>query len=552
MVIQYFDKTLTGMAEQDSSQHTILIPDDICDRAGLTLQWCGIGQFGIHAYNHVNFGSSNDEPSGFAPIKAKVHQVRPDSILFEPVIRKLVNEACGTFLSGQKLTPSKTSRPETLKLSRQYRSILRACIENLQMTDELLTTDKKQDYIAIFYNIELIWHLCEILYVDAVPGNVVLPYLLEWIRFHFPDTERAAGRILTGLLDPGAELRYNDYWDVVIGLIMQGSVEVARALLRLHSDADKNVFLQAESVLRTLPVYTIYGGLSTAEFKTRWHTWQTNVTSKIEAGVFSSSPQLTVIMKIVSGDDGIIDEMKSHCDTWYQLMVAVLLYTDPTIKSFDLSFNSNLCIEAFGGSDRLKLLDETILAVLECNILEVIKKLHFMSDSGWCATHLTNLLYYCGQFDIKDKQESCRLDEHLIIEYGSLLMSHNSLWQVGVRYLDHCPTQGRACLELLLPRLKRGSESRTLKIIQIAADRDLPDIVNSICKVEGMRCLQRKRVGQALCWALKSQDPGFATYIADSLLHHYTQEGSFHSLDLLDNLGSCMLISDRLTFLASG
>lgn len=38
------------------------------------------------------------------------------------------------------------------------------------MTDELLTTDKKQDYIAIFYNIELIWHLCEILYVDAVPG----------------------------------------------------------------------------------------------------------------------------------------------------------------------------------------------------------------------------------------------------------------------------------------------------------------------------------------------------------------------------------------------
>lgn len=88
-------------------------------------------------------------------------------------------------------------------------------------------------------------------------GNVVLPYLLEWIRFHFPDTERAAGRILTGLLDPGAELRYNDYWDVVIGLIMQGSVEVARALLRLHSDADKNVFLQAESVLRTLPVYTV-------------------------------------------------------------------------------------------------------------------------------------------------------------------------------------------------------------------------------------------------------------------------------------------------------
>lgn len=81
--------------------------------------------------------------------------------------------------------------------------------------------------------------------------------MLEWIRFHFPDIEQAAGKILSGPLDPGAELRHSDYWDVVVGLIMQGSVEVARALLRLHSDADKNAFLQAESLLRSLPVYTV-------------------------------------------------------------------------------------------------------------------------------------------------------------------------------------------------------------------------------------------------------------------------------------------------------
>lgn len=62
---------------------------------------------------------------------------------------------------------------------------------------------------------------------------------------------------MTGPLDPGAEIRHPDYWNVVIGLILQGSVEVARALLRLHSDADKNAFLQAESLLRSLPVYTV-------------------------------------------------------------------------------------------------------------------------------------------------------------------------------------------------------------------------------------------------------------------------------------------------------
>lgn len=64
-----------------------------------------------------------------------------------------------------------------------------------------------------------------------------------------------------------------------------------------------------------------------------------------------------------------------------------------------------------------------------------------------------------------------------------------------------------------------------------------------------MKALKRHRIGQALNWALQSQDPGFATHIADTLLKKYAKEGIFESLDLLENLGSCMLVSDRLTFL---
>jgi nuclear pore complex protein Nup85 len=65
----------------------------------------------------------------------------------------------------------------------------------------------------------------------------------------------------------------------------------------------------------------------------------------------------------------------------------------------------------------------------------------------------------------------------------------------------------------------------------------------------GMRSYQQHRLGNALTWALRSQDSGFATYLANKLLELYSQEGKFHSSDLLDNLGSCMLVSDRLTFL---
>jgi hypothetical protein len=65
----------------------------------------------------------------------------------------------------------------------------------------------------------------------------------------------------------------------------------------------------------------------------------------------------------------------------------------------------------------------------------------------------------------------------------------------------------------------------------------------------GMRSYQQQRLGNALTWALQSQDAGFATYLASKFLELYSQEGKFHSMDLLDNLGSCMLVSDRLTFL---
>lgn len=71
----------------------------------------------------------------------------------------------------------------------------------------------------------------------------------------------------------------------------------------------------------------------------------------------------------------------------------------------------------------------------------------------------------------------------------------------------------------------------------------------SICKVQGVKCLRRNQLGKALEWAFRSQDSAFASHLADQFLQHYVKKGVFDSIDLLDNLGSCMLICDRLTFL---
>ena len=36
--------------------------------------------------------------------------------------------------------------------------------------------------------------------------------------------------------------------------------------------------------------------------------------------------------------------------------------------------------------------------------------------------------------------------EFLVLDYATCLMSHNSLWQLGVLYFDHCPVQVSICI----------------------------------------------------------------------------------------------------------
>lgn len=154
-----------------------LIPNDLCKRAGIAGTWLALDQISVFAYEKRNI-RQKDQPSHFASTtQSSVFHLRQDVVLFHPILRKLVNESNGVFLAIQSLISSKNAdlRLELFKISRQYRSIIRACLENLQ--DEHTKSEKSdeklelQNYITVFYSIECIWHLCEILFIDTMPGK---------------------------------------------------------------------------------------------------------------------------------------------------------------------------------------------------------------------------------------------------------------------------------------------------------------------------------------------------------------------------------------------
>lgn len=67
-------------------------------------------------------------------------------------------------------------KSEVLRLSKVYHSIIRECIDDLnakvtQSRDAEGITHKH--HLTIFYNIEKIWHMTEIFYVNTVPGKIL-------------------------------------------------------------------------------------------------------------------------------------------------------------------------------------------------------------------------------------------------------------------------------------------------------------------------------------------------------------------------------------------
>lgn len=66
--------------------------------------------------------------------------------------------------------------------------------------------------------------------------------------------------------------------------------------------------------------------------------------------------------------------------------------------------------------------------------------------------------------------------ETFLLDYGTVLMEHKSLWQVGLSYLDHCQTEGIYRIEILLSHLPLESEARTFKIIREAETRNLTNV----------------------------------------------------------------------------
>lgn len=92
-----------------------------------------------------------------------------------------------------------------------------------------------------------------------------------------------------------------------------------------------------------------------------------NVFIHIEFGLITFK---YIYLQIIVGNAEAFAQVRDQCGTWYQYMIAWLLYTEPTVKTFDLSFHASKAILAFGQTS-LREVDMVIIAILELNLKQV-------------------------------------------------------------------------------------------------------------------------------------------------------------------------------------
>ena len=460
------------------------------------------------------------------------------------ISRSLLSESMSVFKSLQRISTKlePLSRNDLLKGSRRYRSVIHSCFFNLIKSSDQSSDETNQSLSNMFCQMEIVWNLCEILFIDTQSSPFRLSQLLVWVKWHFTKTIQLAKTVMdseTPSMDP-------NYWDVIMSYLLRGETENAELLLELHYNADRQEFTTLCHLIKKMPI--ISNNYLLHEFYLRWQSWREECEQALSEGIFDVNPKLLLIARLLVGDIEAFKSVTNLFESWYHLMVSYILFTDPLIKENSLSEYCRQVIAIYGTTTPL---DGVLMAAFNLDLTQVIVESNeCFDDNWWFATHFVDLLYNSNQLDCHQIDFPSKFRDFFVVEYANSLMTFDGLWQFGIDYLCHCLDSGLHYIELNLQRIAITDETSAQKVIHFANKLGLNHMTRSICKVLSRKWLSRGRLGSALFWAIRSEDSSLTNHISDLFLIEYNKSGEFPDEDVLSNSGRFMLISDRLTFLA--
>ncbi|XP_026936431.1 nuclear pore complex protein Nup85 isoform X1 [Sagmatias obliquidens] len=538
------------MEELDGEPTVTLIPGVNSQKKQMCFDW-GPGEMLV-----CETSFNKKEKSEMTPGCPFIHIIRKNEDVYSQILRKLFNESHGIFVGLQRIEEEltgKSRKTQLVRVSKNYRSVIRACLEEMHQL-AIAGKDPASDrqfsiQVSSLSAMELIWNLCEILFIEVAPAGPLLLHLLDWVQLHVCEVDSLSADVL-GSENPS---KHERFWNLVTVLVLQGRLDEARQMLSKEANTSPTSAGMCRilgDLMRTMPVLSPGNTQTLTELELKWQHWHEGCERHLQDGTFASSPHLESLCKIMLGDEAALLEQKELLSNWYHFLVTRLLYSHPTVKPMDLHFYAQSSLDLFlGGESSPEPLDNILMAAFEFDIHQVIKECSIALSNWWFVAHLTDLLDHCKLLQSHNLYFGSNMREFLLLEYASGLFAHHSLWQLGVDYFDYCPELGRVSLELHIERIPLSTEQKALKVLRVCEQRQMTEQVRSICKILAMKAVRNNRLGSALSWSIRAKDAAFATLVSDRFLRDYCERGCFSDLDLIDNLGPAMMLSDRLTFL---
>ncbi|PAA54231.1 hypothetical protein BOX15_Mlig004019g4, partial [Macrostomum lignano] len=499
-------------------------------------------------------------------------------------LRRLAAESHRVFLTCQRLGDasvgsSAETREALLRCSKEYRALMHDCASELMdsaaaATDEPEAAAFLENQSQLLAACQILWHLVEILWVapryqSAAAAPQILLELVDWARLHCPQPDRWIAELLESANATDAPELHQRFWDSLYLLVLQGRTVDARNLLSQHSQAGRQQQLKDAMELLNMPKYSfVRDSQSVRKFDVAHCLWQKDVRVRLEAGLFAAHPQLELLVELLAGDEDAFarPEIVGLCDSWYQLLLARLLLTNPT-GSLDCLGREAPEAEALYKRDRPSQRDGDGDGLLDGVLVRLLfdgQVGQFLAEAAgclgsnwWFVAHLADLLHHCLGGEVGGYSGSGggfgAIREHFLLEYSHSMLGRAALWQLAVSYLDYCSNYGRHYQEALLVRVPPESQRKAEQIFAACHARGLLDSANTVARTVARRALDKGCLGNALTWAIRARDPRLVAAIADKFLLGAGGDSAglarAASADALDCLATSALLSNRMAFL---
>ncbi|KAG2838436.1 hypothetical protein PC112_g4478 [Phytophthora cactorum] len=429
---------------------------------------------------------------------------------------------------------------DVARASREYREALKTCIFTLEdrleaNNDADINAEEEGEFLDLLKVSLAIWHLCELLLLrgGARGADRTLAYELAlWLQEHYCSTlldkTEAESERLKKQQKPEQDLAF---WSTIQSLVMTGNGPSAWSLLASHSSykslfsrdtmsltgaSTKAAFQAVQNLLLTMPGRA--GGME-QDGAAEWKNWNDACQYLLNTdGYIKLNAGLTTLLEIMAAKE---DALKSHANTWYELMMARLFLDEPKTIAHRFEFLMANCFCAYNSNEKsMGNFDCIILAIMQYDIQSALQDIIALGFS-WMAAHLADLLQRSNVIlaDELLPEADCTLRERFLLQYAMEIGASSGMWQFAVRYYEYCPKFGAIAIRSALAREPLPTDYKTERLLAYCHGKKiLAQTQKHITLQRAQECKAKKVYASALHWMLRGSHLDDVDALCDEIL----------------------------------